>query len=203
MRERPVPGLRGVPSGMQMMPTRKDQSMTDPTQEKSAHPTSTDASSTERRARGVADRVHTATGAPSGDDLTLSFGVDRSPAEVFAAVNDVRAWWTGDITGPTDELGAEFTYQHGDVHRSTQRVVELAPGARVVWLVTEAHLAFAEHPDEWVGTTVVFDLEPRAGGTEVRFTHHGLTPDLDCYDGCSLGWRHFVGAVLPDLLGRS
>ena len=133
-------------------------------------------------------------------DLTLSFTVDRPPAEVFVRLNDVRDWWTGEITGPTDELGAEFTYVHGDVHRSTQRVVELTPATRVVWLVTAAHLTFAAQPDEWVGTRVVFDLAPAGGGTEVRFTHVGLTPELDCFDGCATGWRFFVGTRLPERL---
>ncbi len=136
-------------------------------------------------------------------DLTISFVVDRSPAEVFAAINDVRGWWTGDITGPTDQLGAEFTYQHGEIHRSTQRVVELVPDVRVGWLITAARLTFAAQPDEWVGTQVVFDLDPVPTGTEVRFSHLGLTPDLDCFDGCSTGWRFFVGGVLPGRLRRS
>jgi hypothetical protein len=133
-------------------------------------------------------------------DLTLSFVVDRTPADVFAAVNDVRGWWTGDITGPTDRLGAEFTYQHGEIHRSTQRVVELTPHRRVVWLVTAAHLSFAEPRDEWVGTQVVFDIQPVATGTGVRFTHVGLDLDLECFTRCSAGWRSFAGGTLPDRL---
>lgn len=136
-------------------------------------------------------------------DLTLSFVVDRSPADVFATINDVRSWWTGDIVGATDHLGAEFTYQHGDIHRSTQRVVEWAPDSRIVWLVTAAELSFAAQPDEWVGTQVVFGIGPVAGGTEVQFTHVGLTPDLDCFNSCSTGWRYYVGGTLPARLARS
>lgn len=133
-------------------------------------------------------------------DLTLSFVTERTPVDVFAAINDVRGWWTGTITGPTDHLGAEFTYRHGDLHRSTQRVVELTPYRRVVWLVTAAHLTVAERPDEWVGTRIVFDVEAVATGTEVRFTHLGLGPELECFTSCSTGWRYFVGGALPDRL---
>lgn len=133
-------------------------------------------------------------------DLTLSFVADRPADAVFATINDVRGWWTGDITGPTDHLGAVFTYQHGDVHRSTQRVVEWTPDTRIVWLVTAAQLSFAAQPDEWVGTHVVFDLEPVPGGTGVRFTHVGLTPELDCFSSCSAGWRYYIDGTLPGRL---
>jgi hypothetical protein len=126
-------------------------------------------------------------------DFSTSFTVDRSPADVFAAVNDVRGWWTGDVEGPTAALGDEFTYRHEDLHRSTQRVTESVPERRVVWLVTDAHLSFAADPQEWTGTQIVFDLAPVPSGTEVRFTHVGLSPDGDCYESCSSAWQWFVG----------
>jgi hypothetical protein len=129
-------------------------------------------------------------------DFTTSFTVDRSPAEVFAAINDVRGWWTGDIDGPTAAVGDEFTYRYEDVHRSTQRVTELVPGRRVVWFVTDAHLPFADDPGEWIGTQVVFDIRATDTGTEVGFRHVGLSPDVDCYEACSSAWAHYVNGSL-------
>ena len=41
------------------------------------------------------------------DDLTYTFTVTQSPAVAYAAVNDPRGWWSADIGGTTDELGAD------------------------------------------------------------------------------------------------
>lgn len=129
-------------------------------------------------------------------DFSTGFTVDQTPAEVFAAINDVRGWWTGDVDGRSSAVDDEFTYRHEDVHRSTQRVTELVPERRVVWLVTDAQLSFSADPQEWKGTQIVFDISPGTGGTDVRFTHVGLTPDRDCYEACSSGWGYFVDGSL-------
>jgi hypothetical protein len=55
----------------------------------------------------------------STENLAIAFTVNNPPEEVFAAINDVRGWWSGEIDGSTNELGAEFTYRYEDVHRST------------------------------------------------------------------------------------
>lgn len=127
---------------------------------------------------------------------TVTITVPATPMEAFAAVTDVRSWWDGDISGPTDVVGEAFTYRYEDKHRSTHQVTELVPGKRVVWHTTDADLPFADDPREWVGTDVVFEFTPVDGGTSLRFTHVGLTPDLDCYADCSQAWGHFVTASL-------
>ena len=43
------------------------------------------------------------------ENFTTSYLVEPTPEAVFAAVNDVRGWWSGNIEGRTDVLGAEFT----------------------------------------------------------------------------------------------
>jgi hypothetical protein len=57
--------------------------------------------------------------------------VDESPEQVFAAINNVRGWWSGEIDGPTDKLGGEFTYRYQDLHCSTQKITELVPGSKL------------------------------------------------------------------------
>ncbi|MGC1171515.1 MAG: hypothetical protein WA886_21610, partial [Candidatus Acidiferrales bacterium] len=80
--------------------------------------------------------------------LSASFTVDQSPAEAYAAINNVRAWWAGQIDGPTDKLNGEFTYRYKNFHYSRHRVTELIPGKKVVWLVLDSSLSFIEDKTE-------------------------------------------------------
>jgi uncharacterized protein YndB with AHSA1/START domain len=136
-----------------------------------------------------------------GQSYTTSFTVDRSPDEVYAAINDVRAWWSGEIEGRTDAVGAEFTYRYGDLHRSTQSITELVPGKKVVWHVVASDLSFVANGREWNDTDIVFEIA-RTGGattngrTEVRFTHEGLVPTIECYNDCSTAWGHYINDAL-------
>jgi hypothetical protein len=132
--------------------------------------------------------------------FTTTFTVDRTPEETFGTINDVRAWWTGEIEGDTDRVGAEFTYRYADVHRSTQRITELVPGQRVAWRVVDADLSFARDRAEWTGTDIVFEIARHGGGSEVRFTHHGLNPEVECYEACSTGWTMYIDGSLRRVL---
>lgn len=133
-------------------------------------------------------------------DFTVSFVVDQPPEAVFAAINDVRAWWSGNIEGETNALGATFSYRYEGVHFSKQTISEFEPGRRVVWHVEDASLSFTSEPDEWVGTDIMFEILPRDAASELRFTHVGLTPKLECYAGCSDAWTFYVSESLRDLI---
>jgi hypothetical protein len=136
----------------------------------------------------------------SNQSYTTTFVVDQSPEAVFAAINNVRGWWSGDIEGRTDTLGDEFTYRHKDVHYSKQKLVELIPGKKVVWLILESRLSFTEDKSEWNGTKVVFEVSRRGDKTEVRFTHEGLVPEYECFDKCSNAWGFYVTNSLRSLI---
>jgi hypothetical protein len=134
--------------------------------------------------------------------FTTAFTVDQSPEEVFAAVVDVRGWWTGEIEGRTDRLGAEFEYRYKKLHRSTQKITELVPGKKVVWQVVDSHLGFVEDKTEWNGTRVVFEIARKGDQTELRFTHVGLVPSVECFGGCSGAWDSLVNENLRRLITK-
>ncbi len=136
----------------------------------------------------------------NSNDLKVSFTVEETPQEVFAAINNVRGWWSKGLKGASDALGSEFFYKHGDLHESTQKVTELVPGKRVAWRVTKSKLTFVDHQEEWDGTDVIFEIEPVKNLTRVTMTHVGLTKDKQCFEACSGGWGFYVGDSLKSLI---
>jgi hypothetical protein len=133
-------------------------------------------------------------------DYTASITADTTAQEAFDAINNVSAWWTENLEGGSKKMNDAFTVRFGDVHVSTQKLIELIPGKKVVWLVTYSKLTFIEDEDEWTNTTISFDIAEKDGKTQVTFTHVGLVPDVQCYGGCSKGWNQYIKGSLFKLL---
>jgi hypothetical protein len=138
--------------------------------------------------------------AVSKQDYTTSFTVDQSPEEVFAAVNNVHGWWSGKIDGRTDKLGADFTYRYQDLHRTSQKITEFVPGKKVVWHVVNSKINFVKDKDEWNGTDIVFEIAKKDDKTELRFTHVGLVPAIECYGKCAGAWGYYINESLRGLI---
>ncbi len=135
-------------------------------------------------------------------DFSTTITVDQPGNEVFDAINNVGAWWHGTVSGAADKVNDEFEYRMKDMHYSKQKVVELIPAKKVVWLVTESNLSFTNNKSEWTGTKIRFDISEQDGKTQLRFTHEGLTPAFECYGGCSNGWEQLITRSLYSLLTK-
>ena len=131
---------------------------------------------------------------------TTSFTVEQNPYDVYRAINDVRGWWEETIVGRTHEVNDEFVHWVPGVHFARIRVDELLPGKRVVWRVLDNWMSFIDDQSEWKGTQVRFDIAATDGGTEVRFTHVGLTPADECFDVCRDAWGVYVTDSLRSLI---
>ena len=132
--------------------------------------------------------------------FTTTAFVDQGPAEVFAAVNNVRGWWQGEIEGITDQLNASFTYRMPGIHYSKQLVEELVEGEKIVWLVTDSELSFTADKHEWTGTRIIFEIKEINQKTQLRFTHEGLSPVFECYMDCANAWEKLVQESLVSLI---
>jgi len=132
-------------------------------------------------------------------DFAITLLVDQTPGEVFRAINNVRGWWTEDMEGNSKKMNDEFTVRFfDDIHVSTQKLVEVVPKKKVVWLVTKSQLNFLDNKKEWTGTKIRFELAENDGKTQIHFTHLGLVPESECYKDCSVGWKRYItGSLLP------
>ena len=133
-------------------------------------------------------------------DYTIILNVDNPAHEVFNSINNVSTWWTDDMEGNAQKLNDEFTVHFGEVHVSTQKLVELIPDKKIVWLVTDSKLNFIKDQQEWNNTSISFEISTHDNKTQITFTHFGLVPQIECYKDCSKGWDYYIKGSLFKLL---
>jgi uncharacterized protein YndB with AHSA1/START domain len=116
---------------------------------------------------------------------------EAAPATVLAALTSDEAiseWWG--VTVGTPARGERFEVGFG-TNKGIDMEVQADGPSQVEWYVHGAPLT-----QEWNGTTIMFELAPAGEGTELRFTHRGLTPQLECFDMCHEGWTHYLGSLV-------
>ena len=119
--------------------------------------------------------------------LTLSASAD-AVFDALTTTEGLSAWWTP-VTG-NGLAGGELTFSFGPGAKAVMRVDAAEAGVGVRWTNVACVV------EDWVGTTLHFDIETLAtGGTELRFRHAGLTPRLECFTDCQSGWDHFIPSL--------
>ena len=138
-------------------------------------------------------------------NFTVTLLCKKAPASIFQTLLNVRSWWSGlyfeEFTGSSEKIGDVFTFKAGDgAHYTEQKLIELIPDKKIVWLVTESELIFLEKMDEWKGTKLIFEIAQQKENTEVKFIHEGLTPMSECYDSCAPAWTQYIQTKLFPLI---
>jgi hypothetical protein len=136
----------------------------------------------------------------NNQDFTTAFLVDQTPKEAFDAINNVEGWWTENLEGNSQKLNDEFSVRFWDVHYSKQKLIEVVPGEKVVWLITDSKLNFIKDQSEWTGAKISFDITKQGNQTQVRFTQLGLVPEVECYGACSNAWSGYINDSLRSLI---
>ncbi len=108
------------------------------------------------------------------------------PDQVYNALTSIEGlagWWTEDTKGDPGLGGVvEFRFPVGGFD---MKVVDLDPPGRVVWRVVDG-------PDEWIGTTVEWNLHQEDDYTIVMFQHQGWAEPVDFMHHCSTKWATFL-----------
>ena len=75
-------------------------------------------------------------------NYTATIEVAKSPKDVFNHIKEVSKWWSKDFEGRSIELNDEFVICHPERHYSKQKLTEVIPDKKLVWLVTESNLSW-------------------------------------------------------------
>lgn len=147
-------------------------------------------------------------------NYTATIEVTKSPDDVFNHINDVSKWWAGKANetasrqatgfkGQSTKLNDEFIILSGDRHYSKQKLVEVVPGKKVVWLVTDCKLNWLEKDKyEWTGTKMIFEITSQGDKTILHFTHEGLVPEKECYENCEKSWNRYIKEKLFNFIAK-
>ena len=121
---------------------------------------------------------------------TATIEINKPGAELFRCIQDVSKWWGGkDLTGNSAGLNDEFTIDHPGSHLTIQKLIEVIPDKRIVWLVTKGCLPWLKKDqNEWTGTKIIFEIEEAGNKTILHFTHAGLNPAKESFERVSQGW---------------
>jgi uncharacterized protein YndB with AHSA1/START domain len=133
-------------------------------------------------------------------DFTTTITVDKSPADAFNAITNVRGWWSEEVKGNSSKLDDVFDYHFEDIHRCKIKLIEVVPNEKMVWHVLENYFNFTQDETEWKNTKVIFIITKKKGKTEIKFTHEGLTPEHECYEACHEGWTQYIRTSLFNLI---
>jgi len=121
-------------------------------------------------------------------DILHRVGVDARPERVFAAlttVDGLRGWWVSQTAG---DAGVGGTIDFGFCRMQVEEaVLDL-----VRWHCVQG-------PEEWVGTSVTFDLVWKEAQTFVLFKHANWKNPVEFMHHCSTKWATFL-LSLRDLL---
>ena len=131
------------------------------------------------------------------ENFTYSFKSSKTPGEVCRLLLQVEQWWSGfyeeSIKGKSETFNDEFIFKAGGgAHYSKQKLIELTPNKKIVWLVTDSKLTFLNDTGEWIDTMICFDISTGENNTNITFTHDGLVPQIECYRECSGGWTKYL-----------
>ena len=120
-------------------------------------------------------------------DILHRIGVEQSsPERVYDALttlDGLSGWWAEKTSGETDVGGViQFRFGPGGFD---MRVAELDPGRRVRWDVVDG-------PQEWIGTSIQWDLRQEGDWTIVVFRHEGWREPVEFMHHCSTKWATFL-----------
>lgn len=99
----------------------------------------------------------------------------------------LAGWWTPD-TNAVVAIGSVLRFGFGPDYFKEMEVLALRPYSLVVW---KCRTGF----EEWIGTTLTFELTPHQKGCTVLFHHDGWANFSGEFASCSYDWALFFRSL--------
>src|SRR3546814_926265 len=142
-------------------------------------------------------------------DFTCGFTVDQAPDMVFAAICNVRGWWSDDINGNADRDGDQFVQLVRDLHRCEIGIKQMVgdragaesvykeegTGRKIVWCVCHIHFSLARSATQGTGTAYASGITTSGDRTGLCFPRLRLVPAYSCDDVCRDGWSTSIARL--------
>jgi hypothetical protein len=129
-------------------------------------------------------------------NYTAIISVNATPKVAFEKIAKVDGWWAKKFSGKALNENDTFKVRFGETFVDF-KITEAIPGKKIVWHVTDCNLHWINNKKEWRDTQVVWKLTPENGRTQIKMTHEGLVPGVECYNDCETGWNgHVKGSLV-------
>ena len=124
-------------------------------------------------------------------DVLLEVPIAATPERVYTAITEqsgLSSWWTPEVEAePRVGSISEFRFGGGRFVAKME-ITELEPERCMRWAVKQG-------APEWAGTSVSWELAPKAGGTRVRFGHHGYPSVEGSFANVNFNWAFYLSSL--------
>jgi len=118
-------------------------------------------------------------------DISHSIDVAAAPGAIYPLVSSgrgFRTWWAEDVIEAPDSGADLGFFDRATIYRL--RPERLETDREATWR--------CESGDEWSGTRLIFELEPRGETTRIRFKHAGWGRASDYFVSCNTTWGELM-----------
>ena len=135
-------------------------------------------------------------------DYSRTIEINSTAPVVYEALTlKIDQWW-GQTEGSFLKTGDIFKTSFGKDSYWKFEIAELIENEKIVWMCIESH---QDHhlkgmDEEWLGSSISWELLSNENQTIVQFRHKGLIPSNICYDVCSKAWGFYLDKSLKTFI---
>ncbi|MES1223210.1 MAG: SRPBCC domain-containing protein [Bacteroidota bacterium] len=133
------------------------------------------------------------------ENYNATIKINGTAQQAYKSINSVSDWWTRFFEGHSEKLNDVFTVRFGETFIAI-KIAELVPYKKISWHVIDCYKHWLKDKKEWKDTVMTWEISAEKNATQISFTHVGLVPGIECYNGCEKAWNFYVKESLFKLL---